>query len=143
MKQTINSLLFLVTLFIQLVVSYLLAFLTLVSIFEIFNLGASATEPDPTWVIVLVYTVTAMVMGLGMLLIGWGVAKLRKQTLPGLYHYLGAVIAGGLGWAWLEATPMGQTRSPLVLVAAIFVGYYLSDIVGFFSGRSSEAQAAE
>lgn len=138
MKQIINSLLFLVTLFIQLVVSYLLAFLTLFVLFGIFNLGASATIPDPLWAVVLVYTITALVMGLGMLGVGWGIAKLRKQTLPGLYHYFGGVIAGGLGWAWLESTPMGQTRSPLVLVAAIFVGYYLPDIVGLFSNRNED-----
>lgn len=143
MRQAINFLIFIITLVAQFVASYLFAFVTLMSIFEIFNLGASATEPDPTWVIVLVYTITAMVMGLGMLLIGWGVAKLRKQTLPGLYHYLGSVVAGGLGWAWLESTPLGQTRSPLVLILAVFVGYYLPDIVALFSGGSSEAQAVK
>lgn len=141
MKQAINFLIFIITLAAQFVASYLFAFVTLMSIFGIFNLGASATEPDPTWVIVLVYTITAMVMGLGMLLIGWGVAKLRKQTPPSLYHYIGSVVAGGLGWAWLESAPLGQTRSPLVLILVIFIGYYFSDIVGLFSNKNEDQPA--
>ena len=134
---------FVLTLIGQFIVGYLFAFITLFTVGDLLGIGKSATIPDPLWAEVLWYAAISVALAIGMWLVGTGINRLRKQPAHGLWHFLGAAITAGLGWAWLESATIGQTRNPLLPIIAIFVGYYLVDIIGMFnrSGNASEVPA--